>query len=509
MSRSSTHFNMLAIGMSAVLSLLLALTAASANSRTVHVSLALICDIYEMNERKGRGGFARVAAAIKAERARSKNVIVAHAGDTISPSLFSGFDKGRHIIALTNMIAPDVFVPGNHEFDFGEQVYRDRMAEARFPVLAANLRSASGARLPGHLDTKHFAFDGVKIAVIGLTADNSPAKSSPGSLRFAASVPLAKKLARKLRDDGADLVVAVAHANRRQDIRLFYSGELDVLLTGDDHDLAILYNGRTAMAESMVEGEFVTVVDLAITVETKAAGRRSIRWRPRFRIIDTADVVPDPQVAAQVQAYQNTLSKELDVPLGKTTTQLDSRKAAVRVRETAIGNLIADALRERAGADVALFNGGGIRGNKLYAAGSVLTRRDVLGELPFGNKLFVIELTGAQLKAALENGLWFAGKPNGRFAQLSGLRVRADRKAVPGRRITSITVAGHPIDPARRYKVATNGFMASGKEGYDVLKEAKVLLGETDGPLVSNVVMAYIRKRGVIAPKTEGRIVID
>jgi len=507
MSRSIA--NVVAIAMLAAASSFLSFSAASAKSRTVHVALALICDIYEMNEHNGRGGFARLAAVINAERARSDNVIVAHAGDTISPSLFSGFDKGEHIIALTNMIAPDVFVPGNHEFDFGEKIYRKRMAEARFPILAANLRSASGAQLPGHVDAKHFTFNGVKIAVIGLTADNSPKKSSPGSLRFAASVPLGKKLARQLRIDGADLVVAVAHANRKQDIRLFYSGALDVLLSGDDHDLAVLYNGRTAMAEAMVEGEFVTLIDLAITVETKAGGKKSISWRPRFRIIDTADITPDPQVAARVQAYQKTLSKELDVPLGKTLTQLDSRKTAVRVRETAIGNLIADALRQRAGADVALFNGGGIRGNKLYAAGTVITRRDVLTELPFGNKLHVIETTGANLRAALENSLWFAGKPSGRFAHLSGLRVHANGKAIPGRRVKRMTIGGQPVNPARRYKIATNGFLAAGKEGYDALIEAKTLVGDTDGPLVSNVVMAYIRARGAVAPKTEGRIVID
>jgi 5'-nucleotidase/UDP-sugar diphosphatase len=118
-------------------------------------------------------------------------------------------------------------------------------------------------------------------------------------------------------------------------------------------------------------------------------------------------------------------------------------------------------------------------------------------------------MTGANLRAALENSLWFAGKPSGRFAHLSGLRVHANGKAVPGRRIKSLTIGGKPVNPGRRYKVATNGFMATGKEGYDVLKQAKILIGETDGPLVSNIVMAYIQERGVVASKTEGRIVID
>ena len=101
---------------------------AQAATRTVNVTLALICDIYEMAEKNGRGGYARIASAIRAERERAANLIVAHAGDAISPSLMSGFDKGAHVMDLTNRLDLDVFVPGNHEFDFGPQVFRQRIA---------------------------------------------------------------------------------------------------------------------------------------------------------------------------------------------------------------------------------------------------------------------------------------------------------------------------------------------------------------------------------------------
>ncbi len=481
---------------------------ALAESRTVHVTLALICDIYEMTDDNGRGGYARLMTAIKAERARAKNVIVAHAGDAISPSLFSGFDRGEHVIDLTNMLAPDIFVPGNHEFDFGEEVYRKRMAEAKFPVLAANLRDKDGKVLPGHEDVKHFDFDGVKVAVIGLTADDAPVKSSPGSLRFEATVPLAKKLAGELRKGAADIVVAVVHAARRQDLRLFNSGAADVVLSGDDHDLITFYDGRSVLIEAMSDGEFLSAVDLEVTV-TEKDGKRRVKWRPRFRIVDTADVEPDAAIAARVKEYQDILSEELDVVLGKTVVKLDSRKATVRMGEAAIGNLIADAMRERYGADVGVMNGGGIRGNKVYAAGADLTRRDVMVELPFGNKVYVLEMTGADIKKVLENGLWFVGKSNGRFAHLSGVTVKARANAVPGERVQSAEIGGAPLDPEKLYKVATNNFVASGKEGYDAFRNGKVLVGETDGPLMANVVMSYIREKGTVAPKVEGRIVIE
>lgn len=482
---------------------------AAATSKKIDLSLVLICDIYEMQARNGRGGFARIAGAIKAERQRNKHVIVAHAGDAISPSLFSGFDRGAHVMDLTNMIRPDIFVPGNHEFDFGEKTYRKRMAEARFPILAANLRDADGNKLPGHQDVRWFNIDGVKIAVMGLTADNSPRKSQPGSLRFTATVPTAKRLAPQLRKEGADIVVAVAHAGRRQDLRLFYSHKLDVLLSGDDHDLVILYDGKTAMAEAKLEGEYITAIDLEITVEKKADGRRKIKWWPRFRIVDTADVTPDPAVAARVAHYQALVSKELDVALGKTTTALDSRKPTVRTGEAAIGNLFADAMMAGVNADIAIMNGGGIRGNRTYAAGSQLTRRDILTELPFGNKLLLVELSGADLLEVLENGLKYAGKPNGRFLHVAGATISARINKLPGKRITLIDIGNEPLDPQKLYKVAVNDFMAAGKEGYGKLKNAKRLIGPTDAPLITNVIMSYIRKQKKVSPRVEGRIVLN
>src|SRR3954449_5408411 len=125
------------------------------------VTFVLFNDFYLMGEQsfpdgKSRGGFARLAAVVKAERAKAaaegRNVIVAHGGDTLSPSIMSGLDRGAHIVALTNMIAPDIFVPGNHEFDFGKAVFLERMGAAKFPLYGANLRDPAGAPVPGFKD---------------------------------------------------------------------------------------------------------------------------------------------------------------------------------------------------------------------------------------------------------------------------------------------------------------------------------------------------------------------
>src|SRR5690606_36300458 len=130
---------------------------------------------------------------------------------------------------------------------------------------------------------------------------------------------------------------------------------------------------------------------------------------------------PDPEMAAAVAKYTDALDKELAVEIGKTSVELDTRRASVRSMETNFGNLIADAIRARVDADVAITNGGGIRGDRTYPAGTVLTRRDVLTELPFGNSVTLLRITGAGIRAALENGVSRLEDGGGRFPQVSCL----------------------------------------------------------------------------------------
>ena len=165
-----------------VFAALAGLPARAAESATTRLSLLLICDIYQMGpDADGRGGMALIAGTIAAERARGGDLIVAHAGDTISPSLMSGLDQGAHMIDLLNLVKPDLLVPGNHEFDFGPEVFARRMGEARFPVLAANLSGPDGQPLPGIGAVLIRDFGGVKLAFIGLTADDSPPAPHPAT----------------------------------------------------------------------------------------------------------------------------------------------------------------------------------------------------------------------------------------------------------------------------------------------------------------------------------------
>jgi len=470
-------------------------------------TLLLVNDIYKMGEVKGRGGFARLNAIARAERAKGVPLLYAHAGDMFSPSLMSGFDQGAHTIELLNLAPPDLFVPGNHEFDFGPEVYAKRRAESRFTYFAANLRDASGTPLAGHEDSRIFTLGPLKVGVFGIALASSPLMSNTGSLRFLDEMATVRKQSKALRTAGVDLVVAVTHTDFMRDLEIMRSGLVDILLTGHDHDLRIVYDNRVVMVESGEEGETVTAID--IHAETGERKGRRLSWHARFRPIDSATVEPDPETLAIVNRLEAELSQQLDVAIATLSAPFDSRSSVVRSEEAAIGDLVADAIRHATGAQIAITNGGSLRGNRTYPAGHAFTRRDVLSELPFGNRTVLVEITGRDLKAALENGVSDIDSRSGRFPQVSGLRMVVDHRAPSGERIKSLEHAGKPVEPDATYKVASNDFLLAGGDGYTSLARGRILIGKTDGRLLADVVMSYIRSLKTIDTKAEGRITFE
>ena len=480
--------------------------AAPAGAEPVKLTLLHVNDLDRLEESEGRGGMARVMTLVKQERAGADHALFIHGGDTISPSLLSGFDKGAHMIDLLNEGELDLMVLGNHEFDFGPMVARERVGEARFPVLGSNTRDSDGEPLDGTLTTWTTEVGPYKVGFFGLTTPETADISSPGTVTFEPLLETARALSQQLRDEGAHLVVALGHTGIQEDLMLMRADSgIDILLSGHDHLLVTYYDGTRAFVEAGAQGDYMTVVEVAMdTVESR--GRQRFVWHPAFRIHDSSTVEPDPAMAAKVQVYLDQLSRELDVPIGKSLTPLDSRRIVVRGEENAIGNLIADAMREGVEADVALTNGGGIRGDKTYAAGITLTRRDIQTELPFGNKTVKLSLTGAQLHEALENGFSKVEEGAGRFPSVSGMTVTWSRAAPPGQRVKSITIGGQPIDLSATYTLATNDFVAKGGDGYAVFKGAPMLIDAAAARFMATMVMDFVAAAGEISPKAEGRV---
>ena len=498
-------------------------TTATKRSRTVAVLAALLLaagygfaapveltivhfnDLDRMEESGGQGGVARLAAVINAERAMHDNVIVTFAGDAISPSLMSGFDQGAHMIELLNQLGLTAMAIGNHEYDFGPAVAMERIAEANFPMLGANNIDSDGEILDGAQDAILVDVGPFQVGIFGLTTLGTAVKSSPGSVTFRDVEEVAAEQSAALRDAGAELVIALAHTDTSEDRALLEQAAVDLLLSGDDHQLRVDFSGDVLFAESGEQADWVTVIDLTLD-EVERRGEMRFTWSPAFRIINTARVTPDAELAAAAQVYLDQLSEELDVEIGSTATELDSRRATIRGKEAAIANLIADAMRAATGADVALTNGGGIRANRIYEPGTTLTRRDILSELPFGNKTVVLQMTGHDIVAALENGFSKIEDGAGRFPHVAGLSVRFDAGRAAGDRVIGVTRDGAPLDLDATYTLATNDYMAGGGDGYDVLENKMRIVDANAGTLMASQVIDYIAAHGSVSPVVEGRL---
>jgi 2',3'-cyclic-nucleotide 2'-phosphodiesterase (5'-nucleotidase family) len=497
-------FRATAIASSAVLFF----AATSAFAEPTKVTFVHTNDLDRMEASDGKGGFPALMSIVKAERAAGDHVIFTHGGDAISPSLLSGFDMGVHIVDLLNSAGVDIMVLGNHEFDFGPKVAMERMAEANFPILATNAIDKDGEIIDGAVASWTTRAGDYTIGFFGLVTPDTTEISSPDGVTFRSLDETAREMSAKLREDGADLVVALAHTGIREDLDLVNGGSgIDILLTGHDHLLMSYYNGKVAMMESGSQADYVSVLEVTMdTVESR--GKKRFVWAPSFRTVPTVGVAGDPEMSAKVESYLNKLSTALDVEIGTTTTQLDSRRASVRATETAIGNLFSDAIRKGVNADVAITNGGGIRGDKIYDAGTVLTRRDIQTELPFGNTTVKLEVSGAQLVAALENGFSQVEETAGRFPSVSGMTVTWDAKAPPGGRVKAVMVGDSPVDINKTYTLAANDYIAGGGDGYSVLKSAKNLIDPAAAQLMALMVVDYVSAAGKISPQVENRLIL-
>jgi len=166
---------------------------------------------------------------------------------------------------------------------------------------------------------------------------------------------------------------------------------------------------------------------------------------------------------------------------------------------------VADIIRERLGSDVAVVNGGAIRTNRTVPPGP-LTKRDVHSLLPFTDVVLKLEMRGRDLRAALEHGLAQADREGGGFLQLSGVRLVWDPGLPVGRRIVHASVGNRPLADDAAYTVAVPSYLVRGGDGFTAFARAAIIIGETSGPQVAQLVLDALTAHGEIAPTIDGRI---
>ncbi|NTX59592.1 bifunctional metallophosphatase/5'-nucleotidase [Myxococcus sp. CA051A] len=503
------------------LALFLALTPSHARAAvpaapkgTTRLTFLHLADVYQVQpqEHGDRGGLARVATLRKQvlKESPAPHVLTLLGGDTLSPSVESLLDvdgkqlKGRHMVDAWNALGLDVAVLGNHEFDFGDDVLRERIRQSRFPWLGANVTDAkTGALFEGVKAYEVRELGGIPVGLFGvvLTETKTSTKAGPDT-QFGDICAAAKDAVAKLREAGAKVVVGLTHLPLEQDRQLAKCVKVDVILGGHDHVGAADRTTGTPIFKVPAEAE--ELGRLSLDVDPATGTVRKVSWT---RIPVTKKVPEDAEFNEAMKAY-GPLFARLAEPVGRTPVALDARSTQVRTRETNLGSFVADAFREAAGADVAVVNGGALRADTVLPAG-VMTRRDLHSLMPYTDELVVVELRGATLRAALENGVSLAREDSrpGRFLQVSGMRFTFDPRKPAGARVVDVKVHGKPLDAEATYRLATLSFLTSGKDGYDVLKGQPTTPALKDGRSPLDV-LADAFKSGKPAPraKAEGRI---
>lgn len=488
---------------------LLALVSLSAQEKpdcTVRVTLLQLNDVYQFApvDLGARGGIARVLTLKKEIEKQSPNTLFLLAGDTISPSVESITYKGAQMIDAWNAAGLDYATFGNHEFDFGPEVLRQRMNESKFKWIAANVIDKKTGKPFG--DAAAFVireFDGVKVGIFGLTLEETRITSRPGQdVEFLNPCETAKKIVSDLHARGVKTVVALTHLSMSEDKQVARCAGVDVVIGGHEHTLLESASGGAPIFKMTADARELGQIDLNISKNTGAV--ESIDWKV---IPVTREVKEDQQFAAIYRKY-GALLKELSQVVGRTTVALDARSAVNRTQETNVGDFIADAFRIATGADVGLTNGGSIRADEIISPGPI-TKRNVLSILPFKNKVVKSELTGATLREALEHGVARSAEDAepGRFPQVSGIRFTFDVTRPPGSRIVSVTINGKPLDDKSNYTLATSDYIGiDGGDGYSMFKGARLLIPRERALYDSDVLRAAIARKRVIVPKVDGRI---
>jgi 2',3'-cyclic-nucleotide 2'-phosphodiesterase/3'-nucleotidase/5'-nucleotidase len=389
-------------------------------------------------------------------------VLLLDGGDVMQGTPVSNLTHGRSTVEYYNAAGYDAAAIGNHEFDWGPSVLRERMEQARFPWLAANIVVEGSDTTPSWIrGTTILERDGVRIGVIGLITEETPTATMTEYVRgldFGDGAATMNRLVPVLRRAGVDFVIVVAHAGARcEDPARACAGEMidwldrttekpDLVVGGHTHAVVRARAHGVSIIETGSWGRQYGVVDLERVSEDSVDV-----WIRGTPVPWTDRVPPDSTVAALVARAEADVGPKLTRVIAQTDEEIP-RGAG----ENPLGRLIADAQRATTGTQIAIMNAGGVRAP--VPAGAV-TWGDLFRVQPFGNKLMVLKLTGSLLHDAIEHALSGANPA----AHLSGLNVQYDPRRPAGKRVLTMRLStGEPIQPGAVYTVTVSDFLASG-----------------------------------------------
>ena len=487
-------------------------------------------------EEKGVIGDAKLATVIEQERAKSnQNTLVVDAGDAFQGLPISNSTKGEARAEILNQMQYDAMAVGNHEFDFGLDEAKKYKEILKFPLLSSNIY-VDGARLfqASTIVDKNKDVEGDEFVVIGVTTPETATKTHPKNVKGVTFTEPIEEVNKVVEE-----VQAKAKAEGKD-----YKHYVVLAHLGVDTTTPVAWRGST-LAEALsknplLKGKRVTVIDgHSHTVESTTYGDNvtynqtgsylhnvgKITYKSRqllgnpslITAAEAKKLKANPKIASLVKDIKAKYDAENAVEVvSNSPVELNGDRENVRVRETNLGNVVADSLYQYGQTgfshptDIAVTNGGGLR--ETIAKDKPITKGNVIAVLPFGNTISQIQVTGQQVLDMFEKSLGSilqvdkTGKtvldengqpllePSGGFLQISGAKIYYDTNLVAGKRVLAIQVKNRAtglyekLDLAKIYYLATNDFLAAGGDGYTMLGGAR-----EEGPSMDAAFEDYLK----------------
>ncbi|WP_331372189.1 5'-nucleotidase C-terminal domain-containing protein [Sinorhizobium chiapasense] len=482
------------------------------------------CSAEEEGKNECFGGVARLKSLIdqKRQELTGKNVLLLNAGDNFQGSLFFTTYKGAAEAEFLNLMKFDAMTVGNHEFDESEDGLASFLDKVTFPVVTSNVLPSYKSKIGDRIKPS-IVLDvgGQKIGIVGAVANDTPELSSPGpDILIGEDVATITSAVEEIKKQGVNKIIALTHVGYPRDLAAIAKiPDVDVVVGGHSHSLL-------SNTDEKAEGPYPTMVDnpggykvpvvqaasyskylgdLVVTFDDSGV----VKAAKGDPILVDSSVKPDEAVLARIQELAKPIEELRTKVIAKTETPIDGARENCRAKECEMGTLVADAMLDRVkgqGVTIAITNGGGLRAS--IDAGDV-TMGEAITVLPFQNTLSTFQLKGADIRAALENGLSQVEEGGGRFPQVAGLKYSFDRSKPAGSRLVSVEVkegeAFAPLDPEKTYSLVSNNFMRGGGDGYAVFKTK----GENAydyGPGLETVLADYLAAHQPFKPYTDGRI---
>ena len=480
------------------------------------------------DEGKGEcfGGAARLLTAINETRAAlaGKNVLTLNAGDNFQGSLFYTMYKGAVEAEMLNAMKFDAMTVGNHEFDDSEDALAPFLEKVQFPVVTANVMAGFSSKVKDKIKPSIvLTVGGEKVGIVGAVTNDTPEISSPGpNIMIGVDEAAIKDEVAKLKAEGVNKIIALTHVGYPRDLEVIAKiPDVDVVVGGHTHTLL-------SNTDKDAAGPYPTMVDNpgGYKVPVVQAGQYSKYLGDLNVVFDDNGVVksakgdpilvdakfkPDAATITRIAELAKPIEELKAKVVGESAEAIDGDRKNCRAKECAMGNLVAEAMLDRVkdqGVTIAIQNGGGVRAS---IDGGPVTMGEVLTVLPFQNTVATFQITGADLTAALENGLSQLEEGAGRFPQVAGMKYAFDPKKPAGSRVISVEVMDGgkmvALDPAKTYGVVTNNYVRGGGDGYAVF--AKNAKNAYDfGPSLEDTTAAYLTAHSPYKPFTDGRITV-